>query len=222
MIVPRVNVDGAAADRRVLASGADANRDHLLLSQPEVRALHAAMRALPPDVVFDHHEFSVGWRWVEKFNGLQGSDVMILEATNPSIPEALTEIARGLYRPALEAAIQQAGLSSFDYVTTDAGTADKRVSLGGTAPGIARNTFGLRGAVSYLIETRGVGIGLQNYRAPRLDALSAGQGGAGGERRRSRTACCDRVAAGARRGRRPTAPTSSSRTRRASARSTCR
>src|SRR5258708_18875031 len=41
--------------------------------------------------------------------------------------------------------------------------ADKRVSLGGRSPGIARNTFGLRGAVSYLIETRGVGIGLQSY-----------------------------------------------------------
>ena len=37
------------------------------------------------------------------------------------------------------------------------------MSLGGTAPGIARNAFGLRGAVSYLIETRGVGIGLQNF-----------------------------------------------------------
>ena len=163
VIVPRANVDGAAADKRVLASGADPNRDHLLLSQPEVRALHEAMRRLPPDVVFDHHEFSVAWRWVEKFKGLQGSDVMILEATNPSIPGALTAIARGLYRPALEAGIKQAGLSSFDYVTTDAGMADKRVSLGGTAPGIARNTFGLRGAVSYLIETRGVGIGLQGY-----------------------------------------------------------
>jgi hypothetical protein len=158
-----VNVDGAAADRRVLASGADANRDHLLLSQPEVRALHAAMRALPPDVVFDHHEFSVGRRWIEKFNGTQGADVMILEATHPSIPRGLAEIAGSLYRPALEAAILGAGLSSFDYVTTNAGTADKRVSLGGTAPGIARNAFGLRGAVSYLIETRGVGIGLQSY-----------------------------------------------------------
>jgi len=128
-----------------------------------VRALHAAMRALPPDVVFDHHEFSVAWRWVEKFNGLQGSDVMILEATHPSIPRALSDIARNLYRPALETAIRKQGLSSFDYVTTDPTPADKRVSLGGTAPGIARNTFGLRGAVSYLIETRGVGIGLQSY-----------------------------------------------------------
>ena len=163
MIVPRVNVDGAAADRRVLASGADANRDHLLLSQPEVRALHAAMRAWPPDVVFDHHEFSVGRRWVEKFNGLQGADVMILEATNPSIAKGLSAIAHDFYRPALEGAIARAGLSSFDYVTTDSGTADKRVSLGGTAPGIARNAFGLRGTVSYLIETRGVGIGLENF-----------------------------------------------------------
>jgi hypothetical protein len=163
VIVPRANVDGAAADKRVLASGADPNRDHLLVSQPEVRALHEAMHALPPDVVFDHHEFSVAWRWVEKFKGLQGSDVMILEATHPAIPKALTDIARGLYRPALEAAIRQQGLTSFDYVTTDAGLTDKRVSLGGTAPGIARNTFGLRGGVSYLIETRGVGIGLQGY-----------------------------------------------------------
>src|SRR2546423_946047 len=72
-------------------------------------------------------------------------------------------MARGLYRPALEAAIRKQGLSSSDYVTTDPAVADKRVSLGGTAPGIARNTFGLRGAVSYLIETRGVGIGLQSY-----------------------------------------------------------
>lgn len=163
VIVPRVNVDGSAADKRVLASGADANRDHLLLSQPEVRALHEAMGIQPPDVVFDHHEFSVGRRWVEKFKGLQGSDVMILEATNPSIPKGLSAIAHDLYRPALEQAIRRAGLSSFDYVTTDSGTTDMRVSLGGTAPGIARNAFGLRGAVSYLIETRGVGIGMENF-----------------------------------------------------------
>jgi hypothetical protein len=163
VIVPRGNVDGAAADRRDLASGADPNRDHLLLSQPEVRALHAAMRALPPDVVVDHHEFSVAWRWVEKFGALQGPDVTILEATHPAVPHGLTDIARSLYRPALEAAMQRHGLSSNDYITTSADRADRSVSLGGNAPGIARNTFGLRGSVSYLIETRGVGIGLQSY-----------------------------------------------------------
>jgi|FEC22Drversion2_1045045.scaffolds.fasta_scaffold01156_4 Zinc carboxypeptidase len=163
VIVPRGNPDGAAADRRVLASGADPNRDHLLLSQPEIRALHQAMRVLPPDVVFDHHEFSVAWRWIEKFNALQAADVMILEATHPGVPRSLTDIARRLYRPALDAAMAHHKLTSHDYVTTAANMDDRTVSLGGNAPGIARNTFGLRGSVSYLIETRGVGIGLQSY-----------------------------------------------------------
>ncbi|MBV8412890.1 MAG: M14 family metallocarboxypeptidase [Alphaproteobacteria bacterium] len=163
VIVPRGNPDGAAADRRVLASGADPNRDHLLLSQPEVRALHQAMQHLPPDVVIDHHEFSVAWRWLEKFGALQASDVMILEATHPGVPRGLTDVALTLYRPRIEAAMTARGLTSHDYVTTAAKMDDRLVSLGGNAPGIARNTFGLRGSVSYLIETRGVGIALQSY-----------------------------------------------------------
>ena len=105
VIVPRGNPDGAAADRRVLASGVDLNRDPLLLSQPETRALHRIMRLLPPDVVIDHHEFSVGGRWAEKFGALHAVDVMILEATHPGVPKSLTEIAGRLYRPALEAAM---------------------------------------------------------------------------------------------------------------------
>ena len=59
--------------------------------------------------------------------------------------------------------MDQHGLSSHDYVTTGTDMDDRLVSLGGNAPGIARNAFGLRGSVSYLIETRGVGIGLQSY-----------------------------------------------------------
>ncbi len=163
VIVPRINPDGAAADQRVLASGNDLNRDHLLLSQDESRALHAAMQRLPPDVVFDHHEFSVARRWVEKFGGSHSLDVMILEATHPGVPRSLTDIARRLYRPVLEATLERHGLSSHDYVTTAADKSDLLVSLGGNAPGIARNAFGLRGSVSYLIETRGVGLGLQRY-----------------------------------------------------------
>ncbi|MGD9881139.1 MAG: M14 family zinc carboxypeptidase [Reyranella sp.] len=163
VIVPRINPDGAAADQRVLASGNDLNRDHLLLSQDESRALHAAMRQLPPDVVFDHHEFSVARRWLEKFGGSHSLDVMILEATHPGVSRKLTDIARRLYRPVLEATLERHGLSSHDYVTTAADKSDLLVSLGGNAPGIARNAFGLRGSVSYLIETRGVGLGLQRY-----------------------------------------------------------
>lgn len=49
-------------------------------------------------------------------------------------------------------------LRQIDYTTTY-NLKDQRVAGGGTAPDIARNYAGLRNALSFLIENRGVGIG---------------------------------------------------------------
>jgi len=54
------------------------------------------------------------------------------------------------------------GLSSHDYVTR-APTWTTAWCLWAQRAGHRRNSFGLRGSVSYLIETRGVGIGLQSF-----------------------------------------------------------
>lgn len=157
-VLPRANPDGAAAFTRDTASKFDLNRDHLLHFLPETRALHQAMAVLPPDVVFDHHEFSVVNRWIEKFHAIQAVDAMVLHATNPMVSREISSLAEELYRPSVEAALKQNGLSMFWYYTTSNRASDKVVSMGGNNPGIARNAFGLRGAVSFLIETRGVGV----------------------------------------------------------------
>jgi len=162
VIVPRSNPDGAAADKRPGASGFDLNRDHLLLTLPETRALHAKLAELPADVIVDVHEFSVANRWLEKFGGLNAADAMILYATNPAVPAPTTRIAAEMIKPAMDKAMAQKGLTSFWYFTTSYRKDDKLVSMGGNAPGIARNLFGLSGAVSFLIETRGVGLQLEN------------------------------------------------------------
>ncbi len=73
VIVPRANPDGAAADTRDTASRMDMNRDHGTFALPEVRALHNAIQALPPDIVVDAHEFAAASRWLEKFGGLHAS-----------------------------------------------------------------------------------------------------------------------------------------------------
>ncbi|HEV7324861.1 MAG TPA: M14 family metallocarboxypeptidase [Bosea sp. (in: a-proteobacteria)] len=162
VIVPRSNPDGAAADKRPGASGFDLNRDHLLLTLPETKALHTKLAELPPDVIVDVHEFSVANRWLEKFGGLNAADAMILYATNPAVPAPTTRIAAEMIKPAMDKAMAQKGLTSFWYFTTSYRKDDKLVSMGGNAPGIARNLFGLSGAVSFLIETRGVGLQLEN------------------------------------------------------------
>lgn len=163
VIVPRANPDGAAANTRDTAAKMDMNRDHLALTLPEVRLLHRAVQELPPDLVVDAHEFSVAARWIEKFGALQAVDLMYLAATHPDVPRAIRDLTDTVFQPALETAMRSHGLTTFLYHTTPTRIDDKSVAMGGNAAGIARNAFGLMGAVSYLLETRGVGIGLESY-----------------------------------------------------------
>jgi hypothetical protein len=163
VIIPRANPDGAAADTRDTLGGADLNRDHGLLAQPETKLLHALARQVRPAVVVDAHEFTVGRRWVEQLGGLQSVDLMLLSATHPMVPEAVHTLAAQEFQPAIERTIGAFKLTSYVYHTMSSRAGDRTISIGGNAPGMARNAFGLMGAVSFLLETRGVGIGLESY-----------------------------------------------------------
>jgi hypothetical protein len=55
------------------------------------------------------------------------------------------------------------GIKSFGYHTLNVQGPQSFVQMGGNFAGIGRNGFGLMGAVSYLIESRGVGIGKDHY-----------------------------------------------------------
>jgi hypothetical protein len=135
------------------------NRDHATLTLPEVRALHAAIQRTPPDVVVDAHEFAVAGGWLAQFGGLQGVDLMLQAAGHPMVPAATTELANGLFLPAIRAASAARGLVTSPYHALAHRSEAKAVVPGSIAPGIARNAFGLMGAVSILVESRGVGVG---------------------------------------------------------------
>ena len=59
--------------------------------------------------------------------------------------------------------VEKSGYTHFWYYTTSYDVKDKRVAMGGTVPDIGRNFAGLQNAVSFLVETRGVGIGRDSY-----------------------------------------------------------
>jgi len=163
VIIPRANPDGAARFTRRTANSIDVNRDHIKFDLPETVALHRAMNEYQPQVLVDCHEFSVHNRWLQKWNLINAYDVTLLYATNANVPPELTALADELYRARATAALEQAGLRHYWYFTTSYDVADKRVQMGGLAPDIARNTFGLAGSISFLMETRGVGIGREHY-----------------------------------------------------------
>ena len=68
-----------------------------------------------------------------------------------------------MFRRNLARDVDQAGYSHFWYYTTGYNLKDKRVFMGGTTPDIGRNYAGLRNAISFLVESRGVGIGRDSY-----------------------------------------------------------
>ena len=163
VIAPRANPDGAAAFVRGLADGIDANRDHTLLRTPEARLLAGLFARFRPHVVLDCHEFTVGGRWLTKVGGLTRVDAMLQHATVPNLAPSLRSAALERVLPAMRAALEAEGLSHDWYFTTDGARADAPVAMGGIGPDTGRNIAGLRNALSFLIETRGVGIGKANY-----------------------------------------------------------
>jgi hypothetical protein len=162
IIVPRANPDGADAFVRALANGIDANRDHTLLRTPEIRTIGALFTRYKPQLVLDCHEFTVAGRWVAKVGGLQRIDAMIQYATVPNLPPSLSRAEADLL-PAILAAFDVNGLTHDWYHTTNGSRVDSPVAMGGIGPDTGRNVAGLRNAVSFLLETRGVGLGRAHF-----------------------------------------------------------
>ena len=169
VVVPRANPDGAAAFTRRTAQDFDLNRDHLLATLPESRAIQARMAELPADVVVDAHEYGVAGSWLTRLGGLAPWDATLLYATHPGVPRSVTAEAQAHFQPVMERRLAERGLSSYVYLTGPAaasrvgGGVERTVATGGVAPGISRNYYGLAGAVSFLVETRGVGIERQSF-----------------------------------------------------------
>lgn len=149
-LMPMVNPDGAEAYKRFNGAGADLNRDHLLLAQPETRALHQVARRILPHLAVDSHEFT--------------RDGQAIRARGWNYSEAIT--MDGLNHPAFPGELTAAALTwveSARPVLAKAGHAYSRYTVGGPPPDEetrpstievtdGRNSLGALGSLSFIIE----------------------------------------------------------------------
>lgn len=149
-ILPMMNPDGAEAGTRRNASGADLNRDHMALEQPETLALHRLARKIRPHLCVDAHEFSrdsEAWRkkGLEKW-----ADITMDGLNNPHFDPELIRAAR---RWTEEAAAAEAA----------SGHRFQRYWVGGAPPDDEQrhsamdidgglNAMGMYGSLSFIIE----------------------------------------------------------------------
>ena len=163
VLLPRANPDGAQTASRMTISGIDANRDHLLLRTSEAQAMAQLARDYHPSVVIDAHEYAVIKPYLEKFGAVQRFDALVQYATVANLPEFVTKGAEEWFRQPMLASLSAQGLSAEWFYTASNETTDKKMTMGSVQPDTARNANGLRNSISFLIETRGVGLGRMHF-----------------------------------------------------------
>ena len=147
VIVPRINPDGSYLFSRATYDGFDMNRDHMSLKAAELAQLHTAYRLFMSEVVIDTHEFTFYGAKDGMMNN--ADDLETTPATSLNDDPAVTKIGLDMAKHAFADA-ENAGLRVYHYGTT-------------VNNPIGRAYFGLYNALSFLIETRGIGAGRQNF-----------------------------------------------------------
>ncbi|MDQ0218660.1 peptidase M14 [Peribacillus cavernae] len=166
IVVPRVNPDGSYNFKRQLANGLDGNRDHVKLESPEVQAIHKEFNRYSPEVVIDAHEYTPYSSSFNQFGEkglLKYHDILLLSGRNLNIPERIRTMSDKLYVDPTLNKLEENGFSGDRYYTTGVTKGEIDIYEGGPEARIGRNAFGLQTAFSFLVESRGISIGRENF-----------------------------------------------------------
>jgi tetratricopeptide (TPR) repeat protein/predicted deacylase len=150
-IFPMINPDGTEADHRRNGNDFDLNRDHLILSQPETRALHRTVQRLRPHVAVDCHEFQRDSSDYTERGWLEWPQIMMDTAGNPMLSDDLYEIGMEWIESA-EPVMAAAGHSFMRYhVGSAPPSGEQRFSTLDTDD--ARSGLATHGCLSFIIES---------------------------------------------------------------------
>ncbi|MEQ9461479.1 MAG: M14 family zinc carboxypeptidase [Phycisphaeraceae bacterium] len=151
-IVPTLNPDGLVVNQRRNAENFDLNRDHLILSQPETRAIHALARRIEPDVIIDCHEFRRDTGDYTAQGYLEWPLVMMDTANTALLPDSYYVLGK-LWLERVAPVMASAGINYSRYLVGDAPPGGE-LRFSTLDPDDARNGMALQsGSLGYIIES---------------------------------------------------------------------
>ena len=151
LVVPQMNPDGAERDRRRTSDKIDLNRSHLLLSAPEVRALHEVFETWRPQVTVDAHEYGPSDEGWEKAGVRKTADVQLGTLTNLNSSPRIREYQHRVVYAAIAADMKRQGYSFQEYLV---GSPDDRLRHSTTEINDGRQSFGILNTMSFIQEGR--------------------------------------------------------------------
>ncbi|EOA84367.1 hypothetical protein ACJQWK_00925 [Exserohilum turcicum] len=162
LVLPRYNPDGNAYFQRTLATNYDPNRDHTKLARQQTRELKTWFSAYAPHIALDMHEYGAGTVYAGGYHN--AADGMFSAAKNLNIHASIRRISEELFAPAINASLMAKGMRGEQYMTAASRGTPPRLVEAGTDAKIGRNAMGLTQCITFLFETRGIGIAEQEFK----------------------------------------------------------
>jgi hypothetical protein len=149
-IFPTMNPDGAEAGTRRNGAGADLNRDHMVLEQPETQALHRVVRRVRPHLAVDCHEFTRDSKERTSRGFVAWPDVTMDGVNNPLFDAAVVAAARR-WVDDVAPAVEAAGHPFYRYTVGGLPPdEEQRHSAPDVDSGL--NAVGMYGGLSFIVE----------------------------------------------------------------------
>ncbi|MFZ4464333.1 MAG: M14 family zinc carboxypeptidase [Bacteroidales bacterium] len=114
-LIPQVNPDGSEVNQRRNAAGTDLNRNHLILTEPETRALHHFFEQYMFEASMDIHEYSPYISDWETYGYRKNAAVTLGTTTNVNISKEIREFSNKEALPYVLKCLNDKGFSSFVY-----------------------------------------------------------------------------------------------------------
>lgn len=150
-LVPLMNPDGSEKDKRRNGNEMDLNRNHLILTEPEVIGLHHLFNKYLFEVTMDVHEYWPFGESSKKFGYHENYDETIGAMTNINISEKLRKLSYDKYLPFIFNYISEKNFSAFHYLPGGSSESENlRYSTFDINDG--RQSFGIQNTFSFIQE----------------------------------------------------------------------
>jgi len=166
IIIPNGNPDGRNSKRRVNGNGVNLSTNFTILSETETRGIMDALHKWKPEVVLDVHESAVlKKRSLGKQGYLTDFEAQFEAANNPNVDERIRAFSFNHLLPEVIELVNSGGLPAQRYIG-EITSIHQPITHGGLSLRNLRNTAGIMGSFSFLLENR-LDPSSGNYPTPR-------------------------------------------------------
>ena len=156
LIMPMVNADGGEKGQRRNANNMDLNRNHGILSEPEVVAVHDVFQDWMPEVTLDVHEYNaISRQWISH-GFIKDAEEMLDRVTNLNIAQSLRDFSDNIFIPEVGKMIQDDGFTFYRYIV-GAPFENQRVRHSTTDINDGRQSLGIYNTLSFIFEGKRYG-----------------------------------------------------------------